>query len=168
MGPDGWRGSRTPPSNLHDNPYAVGAVDFTGDMPVILGPDGPSLGGFVCPTTVASADLWKLGQLKPGDKIRFELINHQESLEALADQDEWLVHGQKPPPSPSNFKGNFSAMECILKTGENHGDSWVIRQSGDQNLLIELGDPVLDLRLRFKIHLLHQRMREERISGSSI
>jgi urea carboxylase len=25
------------PSNIHDNPYAVGAVDFTGDMPVILG-----------------------------------------------------------------------------------------------------------------------------------
>jgi urea carboxylase len=24
------------PSNIHDNPYAVGAVDFTGDMPVIL------------------------------------------------------------------------------------------------------------------------------------
>lgn len=32
------------PSNIHDNPYAIGAVDFTGDMPVILGPDGPSLG----------------------------------------------------------------------------------------------------------------------------
>ena len=36
-------GSGLHPSNLHDNPYAVGAVDFTGDMPVILGPDGPSL-----------------------------------------------------------------------------------------------------------------------------
>ncbi|WP_142910859.1 hypothetical protein, partial [Klebsiella pneumoniae] len=52
------------PSNIHDNPYAVGAVDFTGDMPVILGPDGPSLGGFVCPVTVIEADLWQLGQLK--------------------------------------------------------------------------------------------------------
>ena len=39
------------PSNIHDNAYAIGAVDFTGDMPVILGPDGPSLGGFVCPAT---------------------------------------------------------------------------------------------------------------------
>jgi len=38
------------PSNIHDNAYAFGSVDFTGDMPVILGPDGPSLGGFVCPT----------------------------------------------------------------------------------------------------------------------
>jgi urea carboxylase len=34
------------PSNIHDNAYAFGTVDFTGDMPVILGPDGPSLGGF--------------------------------------------------------------------------------------------------------------------------
>ena len=37
------------PSNLHDNAYAIGAIDFTGDMPILLGPDGPSLGGFVCP-----------------------------------------------------------------------------------------------------------------------
>ena len=54
------------PSNLHDNAYAIGAVDFTGDMPVILGPDGPSLGGFVCPVVVVDAELWKLGQLRPG------------------------------------------------------------------------------------------------------
>ncbi len=59
------------PSNIHDNAYAVGAIDFTGDMPILLGPDGPSLGGFVCPAVVIKDDLWKLGQLKPGDKIRF-------------------------------------------------------------------------------------------------
>ncbi|HVN21273.1 MAG TPA: 5-oxoprolinase/urea amidolyase family protein, partial [Dongiaceae bacterium] len=43
------------PSNIHDNAYAIGTVDFTGDMPVILGPDGPSLGGFVCPATIVEA-----------------------------------------------------------------------------------------------------------------
>jgi urea carboxylase len=59
------------PSNIHDNAYAVGAIDFTGDMPILLGPDGPSLGGFVCPAVVTKPDLWKLGQLKPGDKLRF-------------------------------------------------------------------------------------------------
>jgi len=59
------------PSNIHDNAYAIGAVDFTGDMPILLGPDGPSLGGFVCPAVTAREDLWKLGQLKPGDKLRF-------------------------------------------------------------------------------------------------
>ena len=57
------------PSNIHDNAYAIGAVDFTGDMPIILGPDGPSLGGFVCPFVVIQADLWKVGQLAPGDTV---------------------------------------------------------------------------------------------------
>ena len=59
------------PSNLHDNAYAVGTIDFTGDMPVILGKDGPSLGGFVCPATIITADLWKVGQLRSGDKVKF-------------------------------------------------------------------------------------------------
>ena len=35
----------------------IGAVDFTGDMPIILTRDGPSLGGFVCPVTIAKAEL---------------------------------------------------------------------------------------------------------------
>jgi len=59
------------PSNLHDNAYAVGTVDFTGDMPIILGPDGPSLGGFVCPVTIAADERWKMGQLSPGARVRF-------------------------------------------------------------------------------------------------
>eukprot|EP01133_Synstelium_polycarpum_P010966 gene10966-12775_t len=72
------------PSNIHDNPYAIGAVDFTGDMPVILGPDGPSLGGFVCPVTVIEADLWQLGQLKAGDKICFTPVDIKTARD-LAD-----------------------------------------------------------------------------------
>jgi len=67
------------PSNIHDNPYAIGAVDFTGDMPVILGPDGPSLGGFVCPVTIIEADLWQLGQLKAGDKVMFEAVSIEQA-----------------------------------------------------------------------------------------
>ncbi len=63
------------PSNIHDNAYAIGAVDFTGDMPVILGPDGPSLGGFVCPATIVQAELWKMGQLRPGDTVRFKRLS---------------------------------------------------------------------------------------------
>ena len=62
------------PSNIHDVPYAVGALDFTGDTPIILGPDGPSLGGFVCPAVVASGELWKTGQLRPGDTVRFVAV----------------------------------------------------------------------------------------------
>ncbi|MFU8814002.1 MAG: 5-oxoprolinase/urea amidolyase family protein [Pseudomonadales bacterium] len=68
------------PSNIHDNAYAIGAVDFTGDMPVILGPDGPSLGGFVCPVTIVEAELWKLGQLAPGDTVRFQRVSRAEPV----------------------------------------------------------------------------------------
>jgi urea carboxylase len=77
------------PSNIHDNAYAIGAVDFTGDMPIILGPDGPSCGGFVCPFTIIQAELWKMGQLKPGDKVRFVALTAQHARElAFAQESE--------------------------------------------------------------------------------
>src|SRR6185295_14605117 len=69
------------PSNIHDNAYAIGTVDFTGDMPVILGPDGPSLGGFVCPATIVHAELWKIGQLRPGDTVRFRALSLEQATE---------------------------------------------------------------------------------------
>jgi urea carboxylase len=72
------------PSNIHDNAYAVGAIDFTGDMPILLGPDGPSLGGFVCPAVVTKPDLWKLGQLRPGDKVRFIKADAEPAILASA------------------------------------------------------------------------------------
>src|SRR6267154_1073383 len=76
------------PSNIHDNAYAVGTIDFTGDMPVILGPDGPSLGGFVCPVTIALAELWKIGQLKADDRVRFRSIGFAEARAAIKAQEE--------------------------------------------------------------------------------
>jgi len=79
------------PSNIHDNAYAIGAVDFTGDMPVILGPDGPSLGGFVCPVTIISAELWKMGQLRAGDKVKFVPVEHDTAMEMLKAQEEAIA-----------------------------------------------------------------------------
>src|SRR6185369_1355873 len=78
------------PSNIHDNEYAIGTIDFTGDMPIVLGPDGPSLGGFVCPATVASADRWKLGQLRAGDRVRLHAITHAEALAHIERNEQNL------------------------------------------------------------------------------
>ncbi len=78
------------PSNIHDNAYAFGTVDFTGDMPVILGPDGPSLGGFVCPATVITADLWKLGQLRAGDRVRFVPVSLEQAVALEAAQKQTI------------------------------------------------------------------------------
>jgi biotin-dependent carboxylase-like uncharacterized protein len=70
------------PSNILDNSYPVGAVNVNGDLPVILGPDGPTAGGFVVCATVVHADLWKIGQLRPvGDRVRFREVTLEEAIE---------------------------------------------------------------------------------------
>jgi 5-oxoprolinase (ATP-hydrolysing) subunit C len=69
------------PSNILDNPYPVGAVNINGDLPVLLGPDGPTAGGFVVAATVVRAALWKLGQLRPiGDRVRFIEVTLDEAV----------------------------------------------------------------------------------------
>lgn len=80
---DGGEGGRHP-SNLPDTPYAVGMVNFTGDMPVILTVDGPSLGGFVSMVTVPTTELWKVGQAMPGNTIRFRPLTVAEAANDLA------------------------------------------------------------------------------------
>ena len=70
------------PSNILDNSYPVGAVNLNGDLPVILGPDGPTAGGFVVAATVAQAGLWKIGQLRPvGDTVRFREVTIEEAVD---------------------------------------------------------------------------------------
>ena len=88
------------PSNIHDTAYAIGSVDFTGDMPVILGPDGPSLGGFVCPVTLAKAELWKLGQLRAGNRVRFRAVSVRSALDAEQAQEDMLAMRRAPMCAP--------------------------------------------------------------------
>ncbi|MGA8135452.1 MAG: urea carboxylase [Pseudomonas gingeri] len=144
------------PSNIHDNPYAIGAVDFTGDMPVILGPDGPSLGGFVCPVTVIEADLWQLGQLKAGDKVRFIPTNlaqaRQLATAALTAE----------PPRDATVIGLQSPI--VLDLGQDD-TRLVARLAGDTHLLLEIGAAELDLVLRFRGHALMQALEAKALPG---
>ncbi|POD17497.1 5-oxoprolinase/urea amidolyase family protein [Pseudomonas syringae pv. syringae] len=98
------------PSNIHDNPYAIGAVDFTGDMPVILGPDGPSLGGFVCPVTIIEADLWQLGQLKAGDRVRFTPVSveacHAERCGSELVREGYIPDAENPLTTPPSSRAS--------------------------------------------------------------
>lgn len=36
--------------------------------------DGPSLGGFVCPATIVSTEMWKMGQVHANDEVLFQKI----------------------------------------------------------------------------------------------
>jgi urea carboxylase len=146
------------PSNIHDNAYAVGTVDFTGDMPILLGPDGPSLGGFVCPATVIHADLWKLGQLKPGDKVRFVRVSVQEAAALEAAQDEAIRTLSAATIAAPAITGQAAPEEPVLAriAGTSTTPEVVYRLDGDRYLLVEYGPLVLDLNLRFRVHALMQ------------
>ncbi|RCX24779.1 urea carboxylase [Thioalbus denitrificans] len=159
------------PSNIHDNAYAIGSVDFTGDMPVILGPDGPSLGGFVCPATIVQAELWKLGQLKPGDTVRFRPLtlaeaSHREAVQAR----EVAALSQAPErPAPIRREGGPAApaegpvLARLPATAERVEVTY--RQAGDRYLLVEYGPLVLDLELRFRAHALMAWLKDRNVPG---
>lgn len=149
------------PSNIHDNPYAIGAVDFTGDMPVILGPDGPSLGGFVCPVTVIEADLHAVGQLKAGDKVRFMPVD-VSTARRLAQGQAAQIASLTPQVMPWQPVGLSSPV--VLEVGEDD-KRLVARLSGDTHLLLEIGDPELDLVLRFRAHALMQALETRALTG---
>jgi urea carboxylase len=171
------------PSNIHDNAYAIGTIDFTGNLPIILGPDGPSLGGFVCPATIVAADIWKMGQLRPGDTVRFHRVTQAEAAQMEIEQEMLIESASGSLPLPSG-EGGGEGCKSIgsrllqgiphatphpnpLPVGEGTGSpilhrippsstnvGVVYRQDGDKYLLVEYGPLVLDLNLRFRVHAL--------------
>lgn len=78
---DGGEGGAHP-SNLIEYGYAVGSLNWTGDDPVIFPQDGPDFGGFVSSHTIVKADLWKLGQVKAGDTLRYRAVALKDALAA--------------------------------------------------------------------------------------
>ncbi len=164
------------PSNIHDNPYAIGAVDFTGDMPVILGPDGPSLGGFVCPVTIIEADLWQLGQLKAGDKVRFAPVSIEAARQLARANDLEYADLRGRGLSRENDVASVAAeapptkaitaltSPIVLDIGEAD-KRLVARLSGDTHLLLEIGAAELDLVLRFRGHALMQALEAKQLNG---
>ena len=165
------------PSNIHDCVYAIGSVNFTGDMPVILTRDGPSLGGFVCPATIASAELWKVGQLQPGHTVRFHAMTFDEALSLQKAQDAFISAGLNltgPDSLTASFHDNITATarSHILHHSAPEGSSLavgrpktVMLQAGDKYILIEYGENVLDLNLRFRVHAMMEALARQPIQG---
>ncbi|HVL01082.1 MAG TPA: 5-oxoprolinase/urea amidolyase family protein, partial [Dongiaceae bacterium] len=151
------------PSNIHDNAYAIGTIDFTGDMPVILGPDGPSLGGFVCPATVITADLWKLGQLKAGDKVRFVPVDMATANTLERNQLQSIATLEKINTEIASVAPITPIIKTIPASAQQ--EQVVYRPSGDHYLLVEYGPLQLDIRLRFRVHALMLWLQDQHIAG---
>ena len=154
------------PSNIHDNAYAIGAIDFTGDMPVILGPDGPSLGGFVCPAVIAETELWKVGQLRPGDRVRFVRVDAAwaEAQQKLAEAAIASLDVPEAPVSRGRAKAAAEPVLHAIPAGTTR-PRVTYRRAGDKWLLVEYGELELDLNLRFRAHALMQWLEAQAIAG---
>lgn len=154
------------PSNAHDYVYSLGAINFTGDEPVILTCDGPSLGGFVCEAVVAEAEMWKIGQVKPGDLIQFIPLSYDvaKGLKLLQDEVVETLSGDLP-----SFVGKAltEPENPVLAIFEKTSTSpkIVYRQAGDRYILVEYGENSMDFNLCYRIHKLIEMVGNLNVQG---
>ncbi|EHK41161.1 urea amidolyase [Trichoderma atroviride IMI 206040] len=142
------------PSNVLDYGYPNGGVNFTGDFPIIFGPDRPDLGGFVCPTTVCSGEMWKLGQVKPGNTIRFRSVTYDNALDISRRKNAFFqalaVFSQRNTGqiSPLVIELTNETSSSILHQKQSKGNHPRVtyRQGGDTSIIVEYGNQVSDLR----------------------
>ncbi|HEV2637998.1 MAG TPA: 5-oxoprolinase/urea amidolyase family protein [Actinocrinis sp.] len=172
------------PCNIHDSAYPIGGIMVSGDTPVIVGPDGPSLGGFVVPAAVIAADLWKLGQLRPGDQVHLVPVTPDEAQAARAqraalladprsavaavlfDKSESPAPATRSTPAPTVSTLSWERPRPLLLVPESGARPELrVRFSGDHHLLVEAGPARLDLTVRARIHLLHRELTARAVPG---
>ncbi len=84
-----------PKRELLSEPVCPGAVQVTRDgQCIILGVDGQTIGGYPKIAQVISADLDVLGQLRPGEHVRFAPVTPEEAValyrQGQAHLQEWI------------------------------------------------------------------------------
>lgn len=83
----------------------AGAVQIPPEgNPIVLGPDHATVGGYPVIGCVIAADLPTVGQLRPGDRVTFAVVDHLEARRALLRRERTLarrVSGWFPTVAPS-------------------------------------------------------------------
>jgi antagonist of KipI len=80
------------PADIVDDVIPVGGIQVPGGIePIVMGVENPTAGGYAKIATVISADLGKMGQLKPGDTLTFRAVTAAEGLETIRSLWKRLV-----------------------------------------------------------------------------
>lgn len=88
-----------------------GAVQLPpGGEPVLLGADAQTTGGYRVPLVVARADWWQVGQMRPGDRVRLELITEAEAVAALLEHERSVAATvpRLSAPDPARLMHGFA------------------------------------------------------------
>src|SRR5205807_567335 len=85
-----------PGREIVSEPVCPGTIQVTRDgQCILLGVDGQTIGGYPKIAHVIDADLDRVGQLRPGERIQFEYVTQEEAEELsrrrAAVLREWLV-----------------------------------------------------------------------------
>ncbi len=85
------------PDSIISEGIVAGAIQLPADgQPIILLNETVS-GGYRKPATVIAADLHRLGQIMPGDEVRFEAVTLEEAVRLLAHLEERVRAAFRPP-----------------------------------------------------------------------
>ncbi len=88
----GTRVSQSAGGGMITEGISLGAVQVPpGGLPIILFVDQPTTGGYPKIANVISADLHRVGQLRPGDEIQFEQVTLEIARSLLIEQEKLLA-----------------------------------------------------------------------------
>jgi urea carboxylase len=145
---------------------------LSGDTPVVVGPDGPSLGGFVVPAVVVRADRWVLAQARPGDRVRLVPVTPQEAERVNEERRHLLSlrhHTGASAPTGVMTQRRSALARCpapLLSMEAAPGrPALTVRRAGDHHVLVEAGEPTLDLEVRLQVHLLATAVARRALPG---
>lgn len=80
------------PGEMISEGVSLGAIQIAaGGLPIILFVEQQTTGGYAKIANVISADLHSLGQLRPRDEIRFELVSLATARKLLIEQEKLLA-----------------------------------------------------------------------------
>ncbi|CCM00309.1 uncharacterized protein FIBRA_02339 [Fibroporia radiculosa] len=171
------------PSNIHDNGYAFGTINMNGDTPVILTNDGPDMGGYACVCTVATEEMWKVGQLRPGCTVQFRRITVAQSVSLMSKLDRYFEELSQTlvSPGPSSTRTKHGSLtqtfsdspqdpklHIIAPPSYSIRPRVVFRQAGDAAILIEYGGLKLDFTLRARIHAFETELSRRELPGEDL
>jgi antagonist of KipI len=88
---DGPRIAHRTSADIVSDGTTLGVVQVSGDgCPIVLMADRGTTGGYAKIATVISADLWRIAQAAPGDRIRFEAVDLDGARTLLREQESVL------------------------------------------------------------------------------
>jgi urea carboxylase len=79
------------PSNRFDYSYPVSGVNWGADSPTMFSMDSPNISELICSSTMISAGLWRLGQLRPSNKVLLKPTTYDSAMKLIDRAEKSII-----------------------------------------------------------------------------